>query len=97
MKGINEIKRILEKKKNVLQQEYGVKELGVFGSFVRGEQDGKSDLDILVEFTNTPDLFEFIRLEDSLRRSLGIRVDLVRKASIRSELRRNILSEAVMI
>lgn len=97
MKSITEIKRILQKRKEDLQKKYGVKEIGVFGSFVRGQQNKRSDVDILVEFTNTPDLFDFIRLENSLRRSLGRKVDLVRKGSIRPELRRNILSEAVML
>jgi len=97
MKKLSDIKRILQRRKERLHKEYGVREIGVFGSFVRGKQTRRSDIDLLVEFTKTPDLFEFIRLEDSLRRSLGIKVDLVRKGAIRPELRRNILSEAVMV
>jgi uncharacterized protein len=97
MKSFAGIKRVLQGRKEDLQRRYGVREIGVFGSFVRGEQNRHSDIDILVEFADTPDLFEFIRLESSLRRSLGRKVDLVRKGSIRPELRRNILSEAVML
>jgi uncharacterized protein len=97
MKSIAEIKRILKKRRDDLQKRYGVREIGVFGSFVRGEENEHSDIDILVEFSNIPDLFEFIRLENSLRRSLGRKVDLVRKGSIRPELKRNILSEVVML
>ncbi|MFH0860291.1 MAG: nucleotidyltransferase family protein [Candidatus Altiarchaeota archaeon] len=97
MKKLSDIKRILQKRKAKLHTEYGVREIGVFGSFVRGEQKKSSDIDILVDFTSTPDLFELVRLEGSLRRSLGRKVDVVRKGAIRPELRRNILSEAVMI
>ncbi|MFH1055712.1 MAG: nucleotidyltransferase family protein [Candidatus Altiarchaeota archaeon] len=97
MKSITQIRRILQKRKEGLHKEYGVSEIGVFGSFVRGQQNRRSDVDILVDFTKTPDLFELIRLENSLRRSLGRKVDLVRKGGIRPELRRNILSEAVII
>jgi predicted nucleotidyltransferase len=97
MKKLSDIKRILLKRKEELNKEYGVSEIGVFGSFVRGEQKKRSDIDILVDFTSTPDLFELIRLENSLKKSLGRKVDLVRKGAIRPELRRTILSEAVMI
>ena len=97
MKDLKDIKRILQKRKKELHREYGVKEIGVFGSFARDEQKRLSDIDIVVEFSKTPDLFEFIRLERSLRRSLGRKVDLVRKGGIRPELRKNILSDVVRI
>jgi len=44
------IKEILQRYKTELEERYGVKEIGVFGSYVRGEQRADSDLDILVEF-----------------------------------------------
>ena len=86
MKTFSQIRKVLQRRKGELHKEYGVRELGVFGSFVRGKQKRLSDIDILVEFNSTPDLFEFIRLENSLRRSLGRKVDLVRIGGIRPEL-----------
>ncbi|MCM8768826.1 MAG: nucleotidyltransferase family protein, partial [Candidatus Omnitrophica bacterium] len=74
-----------------------VREIGLFGSYLRGQQRRGSDLDILVEFDTVPGLLRFIELEDYLSRLLGVRVDLVRRASIRKELRERILSEVVML
>lgn len=97
MKRREEIERILREHKAELRRKYGVREIGIFGSYVRGEQHRRSDVDILVEFDVVPGLLKFIELEDYLSRLLGVRVDLVRKASIRKELRERILSEVVMI
>ncbi|MFN3689381.1 MAG: nucleotidyltransferase family protein [Fimbriimonadales bacterium] len=97
MKQREEIERCLREHKAELKEKYGVREIGLFGSYVRGEQRKRSDVDILVEFDIVPGLLKFIELEDYLSRLLGLRVDLVRKASIREELRERILSEVVMI
>ena len=80
-----------------IKKKYKVKEIGIFGSHVRNEQKKKSDVDILVEFEEIPDLFEFIALERYLQRLLKKRVDLVRKKAIRPELKNRILKEAVYI
>lgn len=97
MKQREEIERILREHKAELRERYGVREIGLFGSYVRGEQRRRSDVDVLVEFDVVPGLLKFIELEDYLSRLLGVRVDLVRKASIRKELREHILSEVVML
>jgi len=87
MKGREEIMRILREHKAELREKYGVREIGLFGSYVRGEQRRRSDVDILVEFDVVPGLLKFLELEEYLSRLLGVRVDLARKASIRQELR----------
>ncbi|GBC99629.1 hypothetical protein HRbin17_02158 [bacterium HR17] len=97
VKRREEIERILREHKEELREKYGVREIGLFGSYVRGEQHKRSDVDILVEFEVVPGLLKFIELENYLSRLLGVRVDLVRRASIREELRERILSEVVMI
>jgi len=89
----NRILRTLEKHKKELQQQYKIKELGIFGSYVRGEQKRRSDIDILVEFDEVPDLFTFLELEGYLNRLLNIKVDLVRKKALRSQLKDRILNE----
>lgn len=74
-----------------------MKDLGIFGSYVRGNQKKRSDLDLLVEFEEVPSLFKFIELEDYLNEILGVKVDLVRKKALREELKDSILKETVYI
>jgi len=97
MKQIEEIKAILAKNKSKLFKEYKIKEIGIFGSCVRGEQKRGSDVDILVEFDEVPDLLKFIEIESRLEDILGVKVDLVRKSAIREELKEIILDEVVLI
>lgn len=59
-----------------LRNRYGVDRLGICGSYVRGEHTDESDLDVLVTFTETPDLFELVGLKQHLEDELGLSVDL---------------------
>jgi protein gp37/predicted nucleotidyltransferase len=88
---------ILCKHTSTLRDRFNVKRIGIFGSYVRGEQRRRSDLDILVEYSIVPDLLTFIELEMHLSELLEIKVDLVRKEGIRKELRRQILDEVVYL
>ncbi|MBI4681657.1 MAG: nucleotidyltransferase family protein [Nitrospirae bacterium] len=99
MKTLEEIKLTIQQHKESLQEKYGVKEIGIFGSYVRGEQKEKSDIDILVEFDeeDIPDLFKFIEFERHLKRLLRKKVDLVRRGGIRPELKDVVLQEVVYI
>ena len=92
-----QIKRAIKSNKKFLKQEYGVKEIGIFGSFARGKQKRKSDIDVLVDFDKVPDLIKFIELERKLQSLLGKKVDLVRKQSIRDELKDSILRELKIV
>ncbi len=97
MKTLEEIRATLSKHKEELIQKYNIKEIGIFGSFVKGEQKNKSDIDILVEFNELPDIFLLIDLEDYLRKLLHKKVDLVRKEAIRPELKDVVSKEAIYI
>ncbi|MCL5987073.1 MAG: nucleotidyltransferase family protein [Actinobacteria bacterium] len=97
MKSHKEIREILEQYKNELIEKYEIKEIGIFGSYIRGEQKRWSDIDILVEFEEVPDLFKFLELERYLEEVLGRKVDLVRREALREELREIILKEVVNI
>lgn len=88
---------LLKKQMPELSERYRVKSLGVFGSYVRNEQSRRSDLDILVDFTQTPNLFEFMDLEEHLARALNVKVDLVPRHALRGEIGKRILSEVVAI
>jgi hypothetical protein len=97
MKTVKEIQSVLSKHKEGLMKQYRIKEIGIFGSYVRGEQKRGSDIDILVEFDEIPDIFQLIDLEDDLRELLKKKVDLVRKGAIRPELKDGILNEVVYL
>jgi len=97
MQTLDEIRDTLKKHKEEVIRDYKVKELGIFGSVVRGEQGRRSDIDILVEYYELPDLLKLIELERLLQRILRKKVDLVEKSGIRPELRDRILNEVVYI
>jgi predicted nucleotidyltransferase len=80
-----------------LQRRYRIRSLALFGSYVRGEDDQASDLDILVEFDAAPTFFRFIELEDELSGLLQVKVDLVMKSALRPHLAQRILAEAVSL
>lgn len=78
-------------------ERYGVHSLGIFGSYVRGEARPDSDLDVLVEFTTPPTLFEYVRLQNELSERLGVQVDLVMKSALKPVLGKQILEEVVYV
>ncbi|MFN3567661.1 MAG: nucleotidyltransferase family protein, partial [Caldimicrobium sp.] len=81
---LEEIKEILFAHLDEIKERFGVKEIGIFGSYVRGEEREESDVDILVEFERTVDYFEFLELEEYLTSLMGIKVDLVMKKAMSS-------------
>lgn len=97
MKTIKEIKNILAKHMEILESEYKVKSIGVFGSYIKGRQKKGSDLDILVEFFEPVSLLKFIHLENYLSEILGVRVDLVMKDALKPRIGKHILREVVNV
>ncbi|MDK2781258.1 MAG: uncharacterized protein PWR13_286 [Archaeoglobi archaeon] len=91
MKSLEKIKEILKNHKEELRRLFGVKERGIFGSYVRGEQTEISDVDILVEFEREIG-WEIVDLKEYLEKLLGVKVDLVSKRGI---VRRPLLWEHV--
>ena len=81
-----------------LRERYGVQSLGIFGSYLRGEQRKRSDLDILVEFNNgSLTLFQFVELRNFLSDLLGVKVDLVEKRALKPAIGKHILEEVVFV
>lgn len=76
---------------------FHVKSLLLFGSYVQGRQKKRSDLDILVEFSEPPSFFEFLALERHLSGLLGVKVDLVMKEALKPAIGKHILAEAVPV
>jgi uncharacterized protein len=96
---LEKIKTILKKNKAELYEKYKVRDIGIFGSYIRDEQKTGSDVDILVEFDDQdiPGLYKFITFEQDIEKMLRKKVDLVRRGAIRPELADIILKEVVYI
>ena len=92
----NSIIQQLELNKNLLFEKYPIKQIGLFGSFVRNEQSLKSDIDILVDFYS-PVGFEFIDLGIELEEILHHKVDLVSKNGVKSSLLPFIENEIIYV
>ena len=97
MATLNKVRKTLAEHKVELGEKFKVKEIGVFGSYARKEQKRQSDVDILVDFYETIDLFKFIELENYLSALLGVKVDLVMKGALKPRLKQRILNEAVYL
>ncbi len=97
MKTLDEIKQILKDLKEEIGEKYKAEVVGVFGSYVRGEQKDGSDIDILVKFKEGATLFDLVELANFLEEKLGIKVDVVSERALRSELRKEILEEVVTV
>lgn len=94
MASKEEIKETLKRFKPILKEKFKVKEIGIFGSCVRGEESEKSDVDILVTFSE-PVGWEFIDLVEFLENILGRKVDLVTVRALKPQLKDKILKEVV--
>jgi len=97
MKTIEEIKQKIREDQQVYKDQYKVKELKIFGSYVKSEHTEVSDLDILVEFEQPVSLLHMISLENYLTDSLKVKVDLVPRDSLREEFKEQILREAIQV
>lgn len=95
MKSREEILRILKQELPYLKEKFKVKTIGIFGSYVRGEQTKRSDIDMLVEFEAPVGFFKFIELEDYLSEKLGVKVDLVTPDALKPLIKPHIMEEAV--
>jgi uncharacterized protein len=97
MKTLKEIQTTIESVKPMLRERFKVKTIGVFGSYVRGEQKQQSDIDVLVEFEEPIGLFEFMDLEFYLSDLLDTKVDLVSKKALKPYIGKRILEEVLIV
>ena len=97
MTTIEEIKRSIAECKEDLRLEYGVKEIGIFGSYAKGKQKTDSDLDILIEFERPIGFVRLMRLEDRLSRLSGVKVEIVTRNALKPYIGRRILEDVVYV
>jgi uncharacterized protein len=96
-KSLEDIQHALKTNMPELAKRYKIKTLGIFGSYVRGEAESASDVDLLVEFSENPDIFKFMDLEEDLATLLGVKVDLVTRPALRGNRKDRILHEVVSV
>ena len=96
---VDVMRRSLREELPELQTRYGVKSLGIFGSFARGQQKKRSDIDLLVEFNDQVPvtLVSFVALERELGKLLGHRVDLVERDTLKPVIGKRIIEEVILV
>jgi len=97
LKTLIEIQNILTELKPELTDKYHVSQLGIFGSYARGDYNSASDIDILVEYAQKPSLFGLIELQDYLSDRLQMKVDLVTKDGLKPQIKEKILAEVIYL
>ena len=88
--------KIIDKLVSILKK-HGAKKIEIFGSYARGEQKETSDLDVIVEFEKRKSLLEIMGIEQELEDALGIKVDLLTRASISPYLIERIEKESKVV
>jgi hypothetical protein len=91
-----DIKRLLLENTDIFKK-YKVNKLGVFGSYAKGKARKRSDVDLLIDFEETIDLFDFIHLVDDIQAILKIKVDLAMPDAIKPYIRAKVMSEVEWI
>jgi len=87
-----EIETKLKALKPELIAKFHVSTIGYFGSYSKEQQNEQSDLDLLVEFSE-PIGWGFFTLEKYLEQTMGIRVDLVTRNSLKEQIKESILNQ----
>ena len=92
--------QLLQDKQPYLAAEFGVRKIGLFGSYAKGQSDESSDVDLVVEF-GRPIGFRFVELVDYLENLLGRQVDVLTPAGIQNirneQVARNIRQSIVYV
>ena len=91
-----DIKRVLIKNKRLLKS-YKVNKIGIFGSCATGKMKKKSDVDLLVDFDEMIDLFDYVHLSDEIQQMLKTKVDLSTPDAIKPYIKPKILREVEWI
>ena len=97
MKTLQEIRNVISEHKEALKKSFSVKDIGIFGSYVRGEEQHKSDIDILVDFEEPVGFFEFMDLQEFLEKILSSKVDLVSRKALKPHIGKCILEEVLYL
>ena len=94
---LDETKRQLQELKPILKEKYKVQTIEIFGSYATSRQTPQSDIDLLVTYSETPDIIGVNNIKRFLRRKLGVKVDLVSKKYINPIIKDRVLKEAIPV
>jgi predicted nucleotidyltransferase len=97
MRTLDDIIGQLRRMQPDLRRRYPIREMGVFRSYVHGQQTEASDLDVLVDLGEGIGLLELAGLQQDLGDALGVKVDLVMKDALKRRIGRRIMSEVVTL
>lgn len=95
--SLETIQSTIHRNSDVLRRRYGVRSLGVFGSYVHGKQTEHSDVDILVDLNDDVGFFQFLDLEEYLSQILAVKVDLATPGALKPYIGQRIRSEVKTI
>jgi len=96
LQEVIEMDETIDKLVSILKK-HGAKRIEIFGSYARGEAKSGSDLDVIVEFKKRKSLLELVGIEQELEDVLGMKVDLLTKASISPYLIERIEKESKVV
>lgn len=96
-KNVEPLRAALQSHLDEIRDQFHVESLAIFGSVGRGTDTPDSDIDILVRYTYTPGIFEFLRLKQYLETIVGRPVDLVTEGTLKKQLKDGILQEAIRV
>lgn len=94
---VEKISKVISKNTDFLQKTFKVRKIGVFGSFSRGDQSRKSDIDMLVELSQPISLFKFVELQDYLSKILKRKVDLTTKDALKPAIKQEVLKDTIYV
>ncbi|MHA1729723.1 MAG: nucleotidyltransferase family protein [Promethearchaeota archaeon] len=97
MNSKEKVLSILKKNLSYLKNEFRITTIGIFGSYSKNETSEESDIDILVVFSKSPGIVQFMKMREYLSSILGKKVDLVTKQALKPDLKTNILMETVYV
>jgi hypothetical protein len=97
MKHLEDIVSLLKQHQEILNHEFRVTEVYVFGSYARGQQTEGSDVDILIDYQKAPTLWMLADLRRYLGQLLNLQVDVVTKNGLKPRIREQVLAEAVKV
>jgi uncharacterized protein len=99
MKTQAEVLQMLAQQKSSLLATYPITKIGIFGSYARGEQTETSDVDILVDYSDSqpPTLPKLIQLRDDLSQLLALKVDVVTPNGLKARIRDRVLAEVIYL
>ena len=96
-RSLDEIRLQLQMLKPTLRKRFKVETIDIFGSYARGEQTEKSDIDILVTYSEGANLLHVAGLRRYLRRKLHVKVDVISKKFLNEFVKEQVLKEAVSV